>query len=63
MGANELPRQLSVETSSISGMMGNRMPAYSKGVLDYVAQKGESRVTWQPQVGLRFATVAVKYDN
>jgi hypothetical protein len=46
-----------------SGMMGNSKPSYPKGVLDYVDQKGEDRVTWQPQTGLRFATVAIKFDN
>jgi len=31
--------------------------------LDNVAQKGETRVAWQPETGLRFATVAIKYNN
>ena len=43
-----------------SAMMGNVKPDYAKGVLDYVDKRGEDRVTWQPQVGLRFATVATK---
>lgn len=46
-----------------SGMMGNSKPSYPKGVLDYVDKKGEDRVTWQPKEGLRFATVAIKFDN
>jgi hypothetical protein len=46
-----------------SGMMGNDRPSYPKGVLDHVDQKGEARVTWQPQTGLRFATVAIKFDK
>jgi hypothetical protein len=46
-----------------SGMMGKEIPDYPKGVLDTVAQKGESRVTWQSQSGLRFATVAIPFEN
>lgn len=46
-----------------SAMMGNEESVYPKGVLDYVDKMGEDRVTWQPQVGLRFATVAIKIGN
>jgi len=46
-----------------SGMMGSSSPVYPKGVLDSVAKSGEDRVTWQPQNGLRYATVAVKYSG
>jgi len=38
-------------------------PAYPTGVLDYTRQHGEDRVTWQPEVGVRMATVVVRYDN
>lgn len=38
-------------------------PSYPASVLDYVGQNGESRVTWQPASGLRYASVAIKYDN
>jgi hypothetical protein len=43
-----------------SAVMGLDEPVYPKGVLDYVDKNGEDRVTWQPQKGLRFATVAIK---
>jgi hypothetical protein len=43
-----------------SAVMGIDEPAYPKGVLDYVDKNGEDRVTWQPQKGLRFATIAIK---
>jgi len=33
------------------------------GVVDYVRREGEERVTWQPEPGLRFATVAVRYPG
>lgn len=46
-----------------SGIIGNNDPVYPKGVFDSTDQKGESRITWQPEVGLRFATVAIKYNN
>jgi hypothetical protein len=46
-----------------SALMGNTEPDYVKGVLDYVDKKGEYRVTWQPQVGLRFATIATKIGD
>ena len=39
------------------------VPAYPAGVLDYVRQKGQDRVTWQPKVGVRMATVVVPYNN
>jgi hypothetical protein len=44
-----------------SGIMGSSNPEYPKGVLNYVDQKGEDRVTWQPQTGLRFASIVIKY--
>jgi hypothetical protein len=43
-----------------SAVMGIDEPAYPREVLDYVDKNGEDRVTWQPQKGLRFATIAVK---
>lgn len=46
-----------------SGLMGSTMPSYPSEVLGYVNQKGEDRVTWQPQQGLRFASVAIKYNG
>jgi hypothetical protein len=46
-----------------SAMMGNAEPDYPKGVLGYVDKMGEHRVTWQPQVGLRFATVVTKIGD
>jgi hypothetical protein len=46
-----------------SGMMNDSTPSYPKGVLDNTAYKGEERVTWQTQNGLRFATIVIKYDN
>lgn len=46
-----------------SGTGVNSLPTYPSGVLANTAAKGETRVTWQPQNGLRFATVAVQYSK
>lgn len=48
---------------SSSAIIENKEPSYPKGVLNYVSNKGEDRVTWQPKEGLRFATIAIKYNN
>ena len=36
-------------------------PVYPSGVLDYTRHNGEDRVTWQPEPGVRMATVVVHY--
>lgn len=46
-----------------SGTLNGSNPSYPKGVLSNTVKKGELRVTWQPQTGLRFATVVTKYNN
>jgi hypothetical protein len=46
-----------------SGVMSSSKPTYPKGVLDSVAKNGQERVTWQPQTGLRYATVAIKSNG
>lgn len=46
-----------------SGVIGGNEPTYPKGIFDTVDRKGEYRVTWQPNLSLRFATVAIKYEN
>ena len=40
-----------------------KVPVYPSGVLDYTRQHGEDRVTWQPENGVRMATVVVRYDQ
>jgi hypothetical protein len=39
------------------------VPAYPAGVLDYVRQNGQDRVTWQPETGVRMATVVEPYKH
>jgi hypothetical protein len=46
-----------------SAMLHNENPALPAGVLDYTRQKGEDRVTWQPESSVRIATVIVKNDG
>ncbi len=46
-----------------SGTLGGQLPQYPKGALDSAGQSGENRVTWQPNAGVRIASVVVPYNN
>jgi hypothetical protein len=46
-----------------SATLHGSVPVYPSGVLDYTRQHGEDRVTWQPENGVRMATVVVRYDK
>jgi hypothetical protein len=46
-----------------SATLHGAVPAYPVGVLDYVRQNGQDRVTWQPEAGVRMATVAMPFKN
>ena len=46
-----------------SAIMHGSIPAYPAGVLNYTRQKGQDRVTWQPEAGVRMATVVVSYKT
>jgi hypothetical protein len=46
-----------------SGLLDGQLPEIPKGVLDYAAQNGQNRVTWQPEAGVRIAAVIVPYDG
>jgi hypothetical protein len=48
-----------VKASSAS--LHGSVPVYPSGVLHYVRQNGEERVTWQPEKGIRMATVVTRY--
>jgi hypothetical protein len=43
-----------------SGELHGLPPALPSGVLDYVNQHGEDRITWEPEAGVRLAAVIVK---
>ncbi len=40
-----------------SGLLHGQSPALPSGIFDYVRQHGEDRITWQPEPGVRSATV------
>lgn len=40
-----------------------KTPTFPAGVLDVARQNGQNNVTWQPQAGVRSATVSVKVSN
>jgi len=46
-----------------SAALHGEVPTYPSGVLEYTRQKRQDRVTWQPETGVRMATVAVRYDH
>ena len=46
-----------------SATLHGSVPAYPVGVLNSAQQMGQDRVTWQPETGVRMATVAVPYNN
>jgi hypothetical protein len=46
-----------------SGLLDGKVPAIPPGVFEYVRQKGEDRITWQPEPGVRLATVVVNYSG
>jgi hypothetical protein len=46
-----------------SGLLHNQYPALPSGVFDYVRQNGEDRITWQPEPGVRSATVVTRYGG
>ena len=46
-----------------SVLLRGQMPDYPAGVFDTVRRRGEDRVTWQPESGIRAATVAVPWHG
>jgi len=46
-----------------SATLHGSIPTYPVGVLEYARQNGQNRVTWQPEAGVRMATVAVPYNS
>src|SRR6516225_1043100 len=46
-----------------SGTLRGHVPGIPKGVLDYVRERGEDRITWQPIGGVRIASVVVSYSG
>ena len=46
-----------------SAQLDGATPTLPPGVLDNVRQRGESRLTWQPQPGVRLATVITRIEG
>ena len=46
-----------------SGMLHGQKPTLPAGILDYAAAHGEDRISWQPEPGVRVATVIVPVDG
>jgi hypothetical protein len=46
-----------------SGRLGGQSPAIPGGVLDYTRRHGEDRITWQPEPGVRIASVVIAYTG
>jgi hypothetical protein len=46
-----------------SGFLKNRLVSLPTGVLSNAARTGRDDVTWEPESGLRFATVTLKVDD
>jgi hypothetical protein len=46
-----------------SGVLDGQVPDYPMGALEAARQSGENRVTWQPQGGVRIASVAVPFKD
>jgi hypothetical protein len=46
-----------------SATLHGAVPVFPSGVLDYTRLRGEDRVTWQPENGVRMATVVARYDK
>ena len=46
-----------------SGLLDGQLPVYPVSALNSAKQNGENRVTWQPNMDARIASVAVPYNN
>lgn len=46
-----------------SAVIDNKIPMPPKSIFDHVRNSGETRVTWQPKIGVRSATVIARYNG
>jgi hypothetical protein len=46
-----------------SAQLNGLTPTLPHGIFDYTRQKGEDRVSWQPETGVRIAAVVVAYGG
>jgi hypothetical protein len=54
---------LAEQPVAASGVLNNSLQTVPDGVLDFAREKGENRLTWQPQPGTRIAAVIVPYKD
>ena len=46
-----------------SGLLHNQFPTLPAGVFDAARERGENRITWQPEPGVRSAIVVTRYGG
>jgi hypothetical protein len=46
-----------------SGLLHGEIPSLPAGVLDYVRRHGQDPVTWQPEPGVRIASVVARFEG
>lgn len=46
-----------------SGILNGKLPDFPEGALEAARQIGENRVTWQPDIDIRIASVVVPYKD
>ena len=46
-----------------NALLDGSTPIFPPGILEYVRQHGQDRVTWQPREGVRQATVVTRYSG
>lgn len=46
-----------------SGYLNGKLPTLPTGIFDYVKNKGEDHLTWQPQPKLRYALIVTRYTR
>jgi hypothetical protein len=46
-----------------TGLLNGRVPSVPAGVMSYARVRGQDRVTWEPQPGVRMAAVVVRYQG
>lgn len=46
-----------------SGLLHGKVPSLPAGVLEYTRRRGQDRVTWQPENGVRVAAVVARFQG
>ncbi|HVX92652.1 MAG TPA: hypothetical protein VHA74_00895 [Candidatus Dojkabacteria bacterium] len=51
------------QITSSTALLNGTTPTVPQGVLDYAKEHGEDRITWEPQDGVRIATIVQYYKD